>query len=74
MLKDFLMAFMLLRISRYALLASSSKEVGEDIAKSFPLLPLEQVQFEPHLLRYWRADYSWLGQNDRTPSFNEGRA
>ena len=62
---------MILLISRYALSASSLIEVAADIVKSFPLLPLEKVQFQPHLLQYLKVDCKWLGRNDRTPSFNE---
>ena len=65
---------MILMISRYALSASSLIEVAADIVKSFLLLPSEKVQFQPHLLRYLQVDYRWLARNDRTPSFNEGRA
>jgi hypothetical protein len=68
------MAFMLLLISRYGLSAFGSKEVAEDIVMSFPQLPFGLGQHVSHLNLYWQVDYRWLGQNDRTPSFNEERA
>ena len=68
------MAFMLLLISRYGLLAVGFIEAAVDIVMNFPRLPFGQGQLIYHLLQYWQVDDRWLGRNDRTPSFNEVRA
>ena len=68
------MAFMLLLISRYGLLAFGFIEAAVDIVMNFPRLPFGQGRLISHLLQYWQVDDRWLGRNDRTPSFNEVRA